>query len=178
MNKHAFIDGYLIKEALPEGYFHYLHPDDVENVKKHGIQGLGYQLEHGDKDLKKKRSKTLKRYSRFLRKGTKVTDKNIIKAVNRFREHPSGINYIYLLQELVDFKKANPELKDWMGNYIPVEVDVDQLQRDKRLIKHRHLDAQPIDYSKLDKKIIFKDIPHPAVLTDTGVIEPKYLKFE
>ena len=159
-------------------YYHYVDPDTIDSVKQHGIMGMGYQLKKGTPEQRKRMQQHAERYRRFLGKGEKPTTENLVRAIRMARKHPMGDNKIYLLQEKVDLDKGNDALKSWMHGKVPVQVDVDALKRARQLIASENLDAAPIDYDKLGDKIVFKDIPHPNILTRSGRIDPIYLKVE
>lgn len=156
--------------AVANNFIHYIPKERVQQIKQQGLKGIG-RLYRDDPERYRERLYT---YARFLDKEN-PTPEEVMEGIRKFREHPHGDDAIFGYPHKIDLEKSK-RLKEWLGDKIPIRVDVDKAMRDGILERVRNLDAPPVDYSKVkDKGPALVDIPHPSIIPKGGVIPPEYL---
>jgi len=157
-------------------FYHYVKPELSENARAVGIRALPLLLASDNPTVRAFAKERLEGYARFLPEGTDPTPEGILDAIRKFRGSPRGDMNIYGLQELYDKTKGNKAGNRWLGNRVAYKINVDKLKKDGLLEHAENLDAPPIDYSRLDNEIVFKNVPHPSIRVKGGVIPPEYME--
>ena len=195
-------EGTLSKEATR--FVHYIDKESLPLVKKYGLTSLEYML--SVPELRSLAIQFLQKYKylkyvpnlgtakkedfiaarkKFVDSPTDTSPEEILGLLKQLRGD-NGAKMIYALRHEIP-PKLNDKLDNFAANKVAVSFDLDELEQ-AGLLSEVYLDGKtkewfdqqtPEQYygQEIPDKILFMNVPHPAIAPHQGRIPPEYLQF-